>query len=163
MKCKAGLFLAVLGLLTITGDLLHLPLLKGIGTATAASPAPKVFSAVQGYETFSTQFFLEWTDRQGLAQELELTPATYSRITGPYNRRNIYGAMVAYGPVLSNLPISKAMFWGVARYGVMGESPLLKELGIDPAQIAGPVALVYKPRPGTDMGDLPTRIEVTAP
>ena len=47
----------------MTGDLLHLSALKGIAAATGASPAPKVFSAVKGLETFSTQYFVEWIDR----------------------------------------------------------------------------------------------------
>ncbi|MFT5080566.1 MAG: hypothetical protein ACI9D0_000889 [Bacteroidia bacterium] len=163
MKYLAGIFLAGLGLLTMASDLLGLPGLKGFGAATAASPAPKVFSAVQGYETFSTRFFLEWTDRQGQVQALELTPETCARIAGPYNRRNIYGAMVSYGPVLSSGPQTERMFWGVARYGVTGDAPLLRELGVDPEQVVGAMALVYQPRTGADMGDLPTRIEVMIP
>ena len=163
MRCWAGILLAVLGLTTMAGDLFSLPTLKGLGAATAASPAPKVFSAVQGYETYSTRFFLAWNDLEGVAHELELTPETYSQINGPYNRRNIYGAMVAYGPVLSSDPQAERMFWGVARYGVTGDAPLLEELSIDPDQVQGGIALVYKPRAGTVMGDLPTRIEVTVP
>ena len=163
MKCWAVVFLAILGLLTMAGDLLGLSGLQGFGAATAASPAPKVFSAVQGYETYSTRFFLEWTDREGHVQQFELTPETCARIAGPYNRRNIYGAMVAYGPVLSGGPLTERMFWGVARFGVTGDAPLLGELGIDRDQVVGTMALVYQPRAGTDMGDLPTRIEVTIP
>ena len=51
--------LALIGFAQMTGDLLHLSALKGIAAATGASPAPKVFSAVKGLETFSTQYFVE--------------------------------------------------------------------------------------------------------
>ncbi len=163
MRHKAAVFLLVLGLLAMTGDLAGLELLKGIGAATAASPAPKVFSAVQGYETYSTRFFLEWNDREGREHSLELTPEVYSRIRGPYNRRNVYGAALAYGPVLSTDENTREMFRAASRYALTGEAPLLRELGVVPSTIDGPVRLRFVPLPGTDMGDLPTRIEVSAP
>ena len=85
---RTTIALLLLGVLQMAGELAHLPALKGIGAATAASPAPKVFSAVRGLETYSTRFYLEWTHRDGRAQELELTPELYSRLRGPYNRRS---------------------------------------------------------------------------
>ena len=90
------------------------------------SPAPKVFSAVRGLETFSTRFFLEWQDRAGAAHTLELTPAVYSRLRGPYNRRNVYGAVLAYGPVLLTDPRGRPMFDAVAVHALCGEAPLLR-------------------------------------
>ena len=33
-----------------------------------------MFSAVEGLETYSTRFFVEWTDGAGAPQSLELTP-----------------------------------------------------------------------------------------
>ena len=163
MKHKAALFLLLLGLLTMTGDLAGLELLKGIGAATAASPAPKVFAAVQGYETYSTRFFLEWQDHEGREHSLELTPAIYSRIRGPYNRRNVFGAVLAYGPVLSTDEKTREMFRAASRYALTGEAPVLRELGVVPSTIDGPVRVRFVPLPGTDMGELPTRIEVSAP
>ena len=65
---KAALFLLFLGLLQMLGDVTGLAVLKGIGVATVASPAPKVFSAVNGFETYSTRFFLEWTDTEGTVE-----------------------------------------------------------------------------------------------
>ncbi len=163
MRHKAAVFLLVLGLLAMTGDLAGLELLKGIGAATTASPAPRVFSAVRGYETYSTRFFLEWKDLDGREHSLELTPEVYSRLRGPYNRRNVFGAVLAYGPVLSTAESSRKMFTAAARYALTGDAPVLRELGIAPSTIHGPIAVRYVPVPGTDMGDLPTRIEVGAP
>ena len=80
--------LLALGLLQMTGELLDLSTLKGLGAATCASPAPKVFSAVQGLETFSSRFFVEYVDSSGKMQSIALTPSLYTRIRGHYNRRN---------------------------------------------------------------------------
>ena len=123
----AGSLLA-LGLAQMAGDVAGIRALKGLAAATAASPAPKVFSAVGGLETFSTRFVLEWTDAAGAARSLELTPEVYARMTGPYKRRNVYGAVMAYGPVLP-AELRDPVF----RYAVTGHAPLLREVGIDPA------------------------------
>src|SRR4030095_12354867 len=106
---KAEIILLIVGFLQMTGDVLGLSALKGIGAATVASPAPKVFSAARELETYSSRFFLEWTDRQGQAHSVALTSEIYSRLAGPYNRRNVYGAALAYGPVLSTDPRTQSM------------------------------------------------------
>jgi hypothetical protein len=156
---KAAAFLMVVGLLQMTGDLCGVPALRGIGAATVASPAPKVFSAVRGFETYSTRFFLEWTDTSGTVYSLLLTPEVYARLAGPYNRRNVYGAALAYGPVLSTDPRTRPMFRAVISYALCGDAPLLKELGIDPATISGHAHVRCEPLPGTDMGTLPRILE----
>ena len=160
MKHKAAGFLLLLGLITMVGDLLGIAALRGFGAATVASPAPKVFSAVKGYETYSTRFLLEWRDRNGREHVLELTPEIYAKLRGPYNRRNVYGAAIAYAPVLSTDELTRDMFWAAARYALTGNAPILREFGVDPATIEGPIRVRFLPLPGTDMGDLPTLIEV---
>ena len=135
---RAGLFLLIVGLLQMTGDLFRLPALKAVAAATGASPAPKVFSSVQGLETFSSVFYLEWHDRDGSAHSLELTLELYSRVRGPYNRRNVFGAALAYAPVLSVDPRTKPMYEAVVRYALCGHAPLLRELGLDPAGLIEP-------------------------
>src|SRR5205807_2597333 len=62
---KRAIFLLVLGLLQISGDVLHVRAIKALGAASAASPAPRVFSAVRGLETYSTRFFIDWRDEEG--------------------------------------------------------------------------------------------------
>jgi len=159
----AALALLIVGLMQMTGDLIGWPALKAVGAVTVASPAPKVFSAVRGLETYSTHFFIEWTDRQGRPHSLRLTPEVYARLRGPYNRRNVYGAVLAYGRVLKTDPRSRPMFDAVANYALRGEPPLLRELGIDPKQIAGPVRVRLVPLSGTSIGDLPRIVEVSQP
>ncbi len=97
MKKRAYLLL-VIGLLGMTGNLFDLKILKGLGLASAAAPAPKVFCSADGLETFSSRFLVEYLAADGTLNNLELTPRT--RMRGPYNRRNVYGAVLAYGPVL---------------------------------------------------------------
>ncbi len=135
---RASLFLLVIGLLQMTGDLLRLPALRAVAAATGASPAPKVFSSVQGLETFSSTFYLEWRDRDGVAHTVELTPELYSRVRGPYNRRNVFGAALAYAPVLADDPRTKPMYDSVVRYALCAPAPVLRELGIDPETLAEP-------------------------
>lgn len=158
---KRAIALLILGLLQMTGDLLGLPWMKGLGAATAASPAPKVFSAVRGLETYSTRFYLEWVDVGGEEQSLELTPAVYARIKGPYNRRNIYGAALAYGPILSIDPRSQRMFAAVSSYAFCGDARLLSELGVDHARVAGRVRVRIVPLQGTNLGNLPQLLEAS--
>jgi hypothetical protein len=149
MRRYASIFLIVLGLSQMAGDVLGILPLKGIAAATAASPAPKVFSAVRGLETYSTRFFLEW--RGG---RVELTPEVYSRIRGPYNRRNVFGAALAYAPV-----IPPALRDPVMRYALCGRAPLLAELGVPVEAARNGISVRLEPLPGTSIGKLQTRFE----
>lgn len=149
--------LFALGVVQMAGDLAGFRPLSGIGAATMASPAPRVFSAVRGYETYTTRFFLEWQDPDPRGSRevarLELTSDVYARLRGPYNRRNIYGAVLSYGPVLPP-PLRDP----VLRHALCGDRPLLRELGVDP----GPghrLALRYQPRPGIPAAPVPLVIE----
>ena len=142
----APVFLVVLGVAQMIGDVTQFVPLKAIAAATGASPAPKVFSAVQGLETYSTRFFLNLGH-----ERVELTPELYARIRGPYNRRNVFGAALAYGPVLpANLRDP------VTSYALCGDAPLLRELKL---QATRTPAVELEPLPGTSLGDLPTRFE----
>jgi hypothetical protein len=143
----------------MAGDVLQLPALKGFGLATAASPAPKVFSALRGLETYSTRFYIEWTGTDARFHSIEITPDLNSHLRGPYNRRNVYGAVLAYGPVLMTDPKSRRMFDSVARYALCGKAPLLRELGIDPTGVSGNVRIRLEPRAGSHINNLPLIVE----
>lgn len=149
-RIGAAVFLVLLGTAQMLGDVLGFLPLKAVAAATGASPAPKVFSAVQGLETYSTRFFLDLGDRRVM-----LTPELYARIRGPYNRRNVYGAALAYGPVLP-----PALREPVMRYALCGDAPLLREMGLrasmSPRQRP---AVELEPLPGTSLGKLQTRFE----
>ncbi len=157
----APLALLGIGLAQMTGDLLGIPALKGLAAATVISPAPKVFSAVKGLETYSTRFRIEWSDGAGTLRSVELTPETCRGLRGPYNRRNVYGAALAYGPILAMDERARPMLDAVLSYGLARDGRLLGELGCDPNDVQpGTVRIRYQPLPGTDMGDFPTVLEV---
>ena len=160
---RPAIVLLALGLLQMGGDLLRVPVLRGIGAATVASPAPKVFSSVQGLETFTSEFYIEWADRAGVAHSLKLTPEVYAYVKGPYNRRNVFGAALAYAPVLQKDPHTREMFESVVRYALCGKAPLLQEIGIDPDQLTAPPRIRLVPRSGTAFGDQPFVITPSCP
>jgi hypothetical protein len=147
----AAVALCALGLAQMAGDLAGVAPLRGIAAATGASPAPKVFSAVQGLETYSTRFYIE-----GGGERFELTPELASRMRGPYNRRNVYGAALAYAPV-----IPPALRDPVVLRAFCGPNPLLRELGFDWSAGAGPFAIELEPLAGVDLGDMPARFTVS--
>ena len=151
--------LTLLGFAQMAGDLFHSPTLKAIAAATAASPAPKVFSAVQGLETFSTRFFVEWSNATGARHSVEITPERYEHLRGPYNRRNIYGAVLAYGPVLESNPHTLLLFNSVASYALCREAPVLKELGIPPEATTESLRIRLQTRSQAVTPDLPLVLE----
>jgi hypothetical protein len=149
------MLLLVLGVLQMAGDVLHVPALKGLAAATAASPAPKVFSAVRGLETYSSRFFIEWTDTAGNFHSVEINPERAARLRGPYNRRNVFGAVLAYGPVMQSDAVLRPMFDSVSKYALCGDAPLLRELGVDAADRKGALHIRLEMRSGSRTGDLP--------
>lgn len=155
-----ALVILVIGLFQMTGDLLGIAALKGIGAATGFSPAPKVFTAHKGLETYSTKFYVEFVDVDGNKQSIHLTPDLYYNVKGPYNRRNIFGAALSYGPVMVMDPLTKPIFDSVSQFAVCGDAPLLREIGIDPATVASPITIRFQPAPGADMGEWPRELEV---
>lgn len=125
-------FLVGVGSLQMVGDVFALPRLKGFAAATQVSPAMKVFTAHQGYETHAARFSLHWEDEVGATRTLALDPASYDRVKGPYNRRNVYGAALAYGPILRADPRTRQMQASVMRYAFCTPGSLGRELGIPP-------------------------------
>jgi hypothetical protein len=150
-ELAAAAVLIVIGCAQMAGDLLQIPLLKAFGAATSASPAPKVFTAQDGFETYANRFFLEWQDAAGKRQVLELSPEAYSGIQGPYNRRNVYGAVFSYAPVLDANPLTRPMFRTVLRRSFCGDRPVFAEVGV-PADAArhGPMRIRLEPRRSTE-------------
>lgn len=138
--------LVAIGCLQILGDLSGQTVVKAVGAALHASPAPKVFTAQNGFETYSSKFYIDWQDREGVRHSLELTPQVYRGLRGPYNRRNAYGAAISYAPVLASNPRTKPMVEQVARYGFCGDAPLLAELRIPRDQVVYPLRVRLEPR-----------------
>jgi len=138
------------GCAQMAGDVLQIPLLKALGAATGSSPAPKVFTAQDGFETYANRFYLEWQDASGGKQTLELTPQSYSSMRGPYNRRNVYGAVFSYAPVLDANPLTRPMFRAVMNRSFCAR-PVISEIGV-PAEAGrhGPLRIRLEPRRASD-------------
>jgi hypothetical protein len=120
-----ALVLGIIGCIQMVGYVTGNVVLRGLGAATTASPLPKVFSDVDGLETFASEFTLHYRDGAGTVRELPITPELYGRLGGPYNRRNVYGAALSYAP---RLP---AGLWESAYcYGFAPDGPLRRELGL---------------------------------
>jgi len=134
------------GCLQMTGDVLRIPVVKAIGAATSASPAPKVFTAQDGFETYANRFFLEWFDPDGTQRSVQLTPEVYASLKGPYNRRNVFGAVFSYAPVLDANPRTRPMFRAVLERAFCSSDPAVAEIGIPPdAARHAPVRLRLEP------------------
>ena len=139
--------LVAIGTAQMFGEVLGIPVLKGVGAATGSSPTPKVFTAHEGFETYSSEFFLAWTDRSGERHKLKLTPANYRGVRGPYNRRNAYGAAISYAPVLHSSEATRPMLESALRFTFCSpSSTVLEELGVDAEDISGPVSVTLEPR-----------------
>ena len=147
----AGLLIAV-GTAQMIGDLIDVLPLKAVAAATGASPAPKVFTAHKGFETYSSAFFIFWHDVNGARQSVQLTPEIYRNVRGPYNRRNAYGAALSYAPVLYANATTKPMLESVLNYTFCGGSTILDELGISDADGGRPFGVELKPRQALPAG-----------
>ncbi len=63
----------------------------------------------------------------------------------------MYGAVLAFGPVLRTNEATRPLFDAVARYALCGDAPLLRELGLEPERIAGNVRVRLEPRHPVDL------------
>jgi len=92
--------LLIVGSSQMIGYLTGLKPLRGVGLASGVSPFPKVFCEADGYEAFAASFRLEGQRADGTLWVREFDPEWYSQLSGPYNRRNVYGAALAFAPRL---------------------------------------------------------------
>ena len=124
----AGFLLCLLGTIRVFADILGFEKLSAVAAVTNAAPAMKVFTAYQGYETYSSVFELTIDLVDGRTMTTRLNPANYSGLKGPYNRRNVYGALIAYGPVLFQNPQTRAMWEVMAERAFCRQPSVLAEL-----------------------------------
>ena len=121
----AAVLIGVVGSLQMVGNLTGSTVLRGLGAATTIAPFTKVFSDVNGYEPFASEFTFRYRDAGGMFVEAAITPAQVSRFKGPYNRRNVYGAALSYAP---RLPAS--LWEPVFCHGLISHGSLRNELGL---------------------------------
>ena len=123
-----ALVILLLGSLQMVGDVFDVPALVGLGAASHLSPAPKVFTVVGDAEPFSATFALELEEASGHVRRVPLDREHYRRLRGPYNRRNVVGAVVAGGPHLHDHPHVGPMMEAAARHALCDQAPILREL-----------------------------------
>jgi hypothetical protein len=120
-----ALAVTAVGCLQMAGFLADSRPLRGIGAASMVAPFPKVFSDVDGLETFASEFDITGIDAADGPFRIPLTAERYSQLEGSYNRRNVYGAALAYAPRMPE-PLWQAVFC----YGLGPDGPLRAELGL---------------------------------
>ena len=137
--------LVLIGLSQMIGEVTGNITLRDFGMATAAAPAPKIFSSINGFEPFSNSVFLEWEGRIGSKQSLLITPELYAELAGPFSRRNIFVSILTMGPVLAVDSRWDTLFKALSRFALCDLRPLLGELGVDPYQVVGDVNIELYP------------------
>lgn len=95
-----AIVLLIVGMSQMSGYVTGVRALRGVGLASGVSPFPKVFCAADGYEAFAATFFVEGDQLDGRLWSRQVDPEWYSQMRGPYNRRNVYGAALAFAPRL---------------------------------------------------------------
>ena len=85
-----------------------------------------VFSHFRGIETFAADFYLRLKKSGKIVFNTKITSELYQKLQGPYNRRNIYGAVFAYGPVL-NQSSEKGLVESVIKKGFCFNGELVRE------------------------------------
>lgn len=129
---KYTIFAIILGFfatIKVIADIAGFTAISAIAAVTNLSPAMKVFTAHKGYETYSSRFELHIEYRDKQTETRQLTPSNYSSLQGPYNRRNVYGALIAYGPVLVRNSHTKPMWETMSSRAFCHEPSVLHELG----------------------------------
>ncbi|MGH8188349.1 MAG: hypothetical protein ACREUC_17455 [Steroidobacteraceae bacterium] len=150
-KIATFVFLVALGSLQMAAEVLGMPKLKAVAATAQVAPAMKVFTAHQGYETHAARFSLHWRDARGQETTLQLTPETYAKVGGPYNRRNVYGAAFAYGPLLRVDPLTRPMHDSVMRYALCKPGVLREELDIPRDVVLTARVTPVRPPPRDDL------------
>ena len=135
----------VIGSCQMVGYLTDIRLLRGIGLASGVAPFPKVFCEADGYEAFAADFELQGIRPNGSLWTRPLDPNLYARIDGPYNRRNVYGATLAFAPRLPD-----DLRASLITHALSPDSDLRRELDI-PANLTD-LKVIITPRSGEPHG-----------
>lgn len=122
--------LLLIGLTSSIGHITNNGKIKGLGFASGASPLPLVFSVYNDIETFSTTFDIEATLLNDTVIQINLNKDNYGLLKGPYNRRNVFGAVFSHGPFF-NMDTMIKLRQRILYYGFCEKRVLIKEFGYD--------------------------------
>lgn len=129
IRVAAIMFLVILGSLSTFAYIKDDDLIRGAAFSTAASPLPLVFTAYNNVETFSLSFDVNFVTKNDSQLHVTMDKEMYNKIQGPYNRRNIFGATLCYGPFFDK-PNMIQMRQQILHWGVCQPGNLIKEFGI---------------------------------
>jgi hypothetical protein len=135
-----AILVLIIGSTQMVGYLTGSRALRGIGLASGIAPYTKVFCEADGYEAFAARFRLEGTRPDQSLWSCALDPERYARIKGPYNRRNVHGATLAFAPRLPDDLRSSLISQALA-----ADSDLRRELDI-PSDLTD-LRVIITPRP----------------
>ena len=121
--------LILLGLIQTVAYLFNLNKLKGLASVTVASPLALVFSNFRGIDTYALDFKVSLNSKSQGIIEREITPSLYSKLEGPYNLRNVYGAVFSYGAKFQTEK-ELAVLNAVLDYGLCSPGQLVKDFGL---------------------------------
>lgn len=150
----AAIGLLLVGSFQMLGHACRSKGLRGLGLASGVAPYPKVFCEADGYEAFAATFHLEGELPDGTLWSRTMTPEWYAQLEGPYNRRNVYGAALAFAP---RLP--EKLREQVIHHALAENSALRTELGVPESLANARVRIV--PREGEREGPWTYRAEDT--
>ena len=153
-------FLVTIGSVRTIADIAGMQKISAVFAALNISPAMKVFTAHKGYETFSPVFVLEFKNYKSESKSITLTPELYRKLRGPYNRRNVYGAAISYGPVLVSNPKTETLFTSVAQYSFCNPGSLISELELNVPQPIEFVTIHYLRDSKNENTSYPSKLEV---
>ena len=129
----------------VIADVFWLGQISALAAATNVSPAMKVFTAHKGYETYSSTYVLKVAYADNSTDIITLDPKVYSQLKWPYNRRNIYGAAVAYWPILQTNEKTVKMWESIVKNTFCEQrSSAAFELGFDKDKSVKEVVVSYK-------------------
>ena len=123
MRNYLYIFVVFIGCIQIIGHIVGVKEVKAFGMLTASSPLPIVFTEVKGVETFASDFYIEYLNKNKKHVSEQITPEMYAKLKGPYNRRNVYGAAISYGPILNEKILNPVLEYGICK------KVLLQEMG----------------------------------
>lgn len=160
MKYKAfAAILCFFAVIKTVADIFGFEKISAVAAISHVSPAMKVFTTQRGYETFSPTFELTINQQNGQEAILRLNSKNYAGLRGPYNRRNVYGALISYAPVLVSLPRTEKMWQTMAKNAFCRQDSVLFELGIDDASSVASVLIEYHRRDKTE-NSYPTSLQI---
>jgi len=124
-------------------------IISGIIYTTMGLTIESAAPSFRGVEGFASSFEIEIDGRR-----TSITPRIYQLLAGPYNRRNVYGAAIAGGPMLTG-PRERRMIDAILSYGLCGNGPLLREFGLRPARSSISVRITSHSNPPPGPWNLP--------